>query len=252
MNSLNRGTNQFGGDYSAKQTEQHADKQRWKLLDALNQASSEYGFRDVIVADINKNDLKDPRQKIVATNLVGELFYRFGEIFGSHQCPLLTRGKHSVAPFSWDAQDIVNLTAKDSGHEHRSRSEMSTLLHEHEIGGGCSVPVRGIGGQALMVIYCGTNACAGIRFPELTQTTFETIDSYFSQNQSAEPAAQRLTNRETECLAWVAEGKTSGELAEIVGLSEHTVNHYLLSATKKLNSVNRTQAVVKALRLGII
>ncbi len=61
-----------------------------------------------------------------------------------------------------------------------------------------------------------------------------------------------LTDREIDCLTWTASGKTSAEIAEILGLSEHTVNHYLNRTTKKLNTVNRTQAVAKALRIGII
>ena len=61
-----------------------------------------------------------------------------------------------------------------------------------------------------------------------------------------------LSDREIDCLNWTAAGKTSVEIAEILTLSEHTVNHYLNRATKKLDTVNRTQAVAKALRIGLI
>jgi DNA-binding CsgD family transcriptional regulator len=61
-----------------------------------------------------------------------------------------------------------------------------------------------------------------------------------------------LTDREIQCLSWTAAGKTSLEIAEILGLSEHTVNHYLNQVTRKLEAVNRTQAVVKAIRRGLI
>ena len=61
-----------------------------------------------------------------------------------------------------------------------------------------------------------------------------------------------LSEREIDCLNWTAAGKTSAEIAEILTLSEHTVNHYLNRATKKLDTVNRTQAVAKALRIGLI
>ncbi|KQV68225.1 autoinducer binding domain-containing protein [Rhizobium sp. Root1220] len=61
-----------------------------------------------------------------------------------------------------------------------------------------------------------------------------------------------LTDREIDCLNWTAAGKTSVETADILSLSEHTVNHYLNRATKKLDTVNRTQAVAKALRIGLI
>ncbi|KQS67763.1 hypothetical protein ASG39_05115 [Rhizobium sp. Leaf371] len=61
-----------------------------------------------------------------------------------------------------------------------------------------------------------------------------------------------LSDREIQCLNWTAAGKTSSEIAEILGLSEHTVNHYLNHVAKKLEAVNRIQAVVKAMRLGLI
>lgn len=65
-------------------------------------------------------------------------------------------------------------------------------------------------------------------------------------------ATETLNEREVDCLIWTSAGKTSAEIAEIMQLSEHTVNHYLNRATKKLGAVNRTQAVAKALRIGII
>lgn len=62
----------------------------------------------------------------------------------------------------------------------------------------------------------------------------------------------RITARERECLRWCAEGKTSEEIAIILSLSTHTVNHYLISATKKLNAVNRMHAITIAVRHGIL
>lgn len=69
----------------------------------------------------------------------------------------------------------------------------------------------------------------------------------------AEPAsAHNLSDREKQCLLWCSRGKTSSDIASILGLSDHTVNHYLTSAALKLNAVNRTHAIAKALRYGII
>lgn len=62
----------------------------------------------------------------------------------------------------------------------------------------------------------------------------------------------RITARERECLRWCAEGKTSEEIGIILSLSTHTVNHYLISATKKLNAVNRMHAITIAIRYGIL
>lgn len=58
--------------------------------------------------------------------------------------------------------------------------------------------------------------------------------------------------RETECLQHAGNGLTSEDIAELLGLSVHTVNAHLSSATSKLDSVNRIQAIAKAIRLGLI
>jgi DNA-binding NarL/FixJ family response regulator len=55
-----------------------------------------------------------------------------------------------------------------------------------------------------------------------------------------------LTDREREVLTWVGRGKTSSEIATILGLSERTVNFHCDQAMKRLNVINRTQAVAKA------
>jgi LuxR family quorum sensing-dependent transcriptional regulator len=61
-----------------------------------------------------------------------------------------------------------------------------------------------------------------------------------------------LTVREREVLRWVADGKTSWEVSVILNISERTVKFHLLQASRKLNAVNRTSAVAKALALGLI
>ncbi len=55
-----------------------------------------------------------------------------------------------------------------------------------------------------------------------------------------------LNERELECLTWSARGKTSPEIATILGLSKRTVNFHVENACRKLNVSTRTEAVVKA------
>ncbi len=65
-------------------------------------------------------------------------------------------------------------------------------------------------------------------------------------------AAKPLSGREVECLRWSAEGKTSWEIARILALSERTIVFHLSNAVQKLGAVNRRQAVVRAIALGLI
>jgi DNA-binding NarL/FixJ family response regulator len=55
-----------------------------------------------------------------------------------------------------------------------------------------------------------------------------------------------MTTREVEALTWAARGKTSAEIAMIVGLSKRTVDFHLDNARVKLGAATRIEAAIKA------
>ena len=61
-----------------------------------------------------------------------------------------------------------------------------------------------------------------------------------------------LSGRERDVLGWTLAGKTAWEVSKILGISEGTASQYLSRAARKLDSVNKHQAALKALRLGWI
>jgi DNA-binding CsgD family transcriptional regulator len=62
----------------------------------------------------------------------------------------------------------------------------------------------------------------------------------------------RLTPRELECLRWTMDGKTAWEVGGILSITERTVVLHLGNAMRKLDCHTKHQAVLKALRLGLI
>jgi DNA-binding response OmpR family regulator len=60
------------------------------------------------------------------------------------------------------------------------------------------------------------------------------------------PKLVQLNDREVETLTWVARGKTSAEIAQILGLTKRTVDFHIDNARTKLGAATRTQAVIKA------
>jgi DNA-binding response OmpR family regulator len=60
------------------------------------------------------------------------------------------------------------------------------------------------------------------------------------------PKLVQLIDREVETLTWVARGKTSAEIAQILGLSKRTVDFHIDNARIKLGATTRTQAAIKA------
>lgn len=62
----------------------------------------------------------------------------------------------------------------------------------------------------------------------------------------------RLTARQTECLKYLLEGLSSKQIAQKMFLSEETVNEHIAKAQKRLSAKNRLEAVVMALKKGLI
>ncbi len=60
----------------------------------------------------------------------------------------------------------------------------------------------------------------------------------------------RLSPREREVLQWVAEGKTSWEIGEILAISSKGVEHHLRTTRTKLGTLNSAHSVAVALRRG--
>jgi DNA-binding NarL/FixJ family response regulator len=60
------------------------------------------------------------------------------------------------------------------------------------------------------------------------------------------PKLVTLNDREVEVLTWVARGKTSAEIADLIGLSKRTVDFHLDNARLKLGAATRTEAAIKA------
>jgi len=70
--------------------------------------------------------------------------------------------------------------------------------------------------------------------------------------QASQPERPALTPRELEALRWTMEGKTAWEVGAILGISERTAVLHVNNAMHKLGCVTKHQAVLKALRLGLI
>lgn len=63
---------------------------------------------------------------------------------------------------------------------------------------------------------------------------------------------ESLGSRELKVLNLIREGATNKEIAQQLDWSAHTVKNYVGSACQKLQASNRTQAVVRALQLGLL
>lgn len=67
-----------------------------------------------------------------------------------------------------------------------------------------------------------------------------------------QPERPALTPRELEALRWTMDGKTAWEVGAVLGISERTAVMHVNNAMHKLGCFNKHQAVLKALKLGLI
>jgi DNA-binding NarL/FixJ family response regulator len=67
-----------------------------------------------------------------------------------------------------------------------------------------------------------------------------------------EPLPESMTPRETEVLELVAQGLPNKAIAERLGISDQTVKFHIGSIIGKLGAANRTDAVRRAVRRGLV
>ena len=73
-----------------------------------------------------------------------------------------------------------------------------------------------------------------------------------SQRYEAEAFISPLTSRETEILNYIAQGYLNKQIAIKLGISEQTIKNHVTSILRKLNANARTDAVVVAIKQGLI
>jgi DNA-binding NarL/FixJ family response regulator len=80
----------------------------------------------------------------------------------------------------------------------------------------------------------------------------EIVRSRLAQSPTAAPIPFTLTDREVEALTWVARGKSSTDIAVLMGVSERTVNFHVNNVIRKLGVATRVQAAIRCALLGLI
>ena len=68
----------------------------------------------------------------------------------------------------------------------------------------------------------------------------------------ASPMPEQLTAREREGIALIAEGLSNKRIARRLGISEHTAKFHVNRILEKLGADTRTEAVVRAMRFGML
>lgn len=84
------------------------------------------------------------------------------------------------------------------------------------------------------------------------QSAGELLSKYYTDSTEQKTGTKQFSPREIEVLKLMAEGASTQEAASILNLSEYTVRDYVSTIMQKMEAKNRTEAVAKAIREGII
>jgi DNA-binding NarL/FixJ family response regulator len=98
--------------------------------------------------------------------------------------------------------------------------------------------------RAIRTVYAGDTIMAQ-DIAQKMLTTFEGI-------RAEADIAPNLTERELEVVKALAQGKSNKEIAQSLGISEKTVRNHASNIYKKLHIYDRTQAVIYAIRKGLV
>jgi DNA-binding NarL/FixJ family response regulator len=102
--------------------------------------------------------------------------------------------------------------------------------------------------QAIKVALSGGG---NVLSPRVIQNLFESMDESNDDRDAHRRPASALTQRETDILALLSEGRSNRDISRALFLSEKTVKAHLAAIFRKLGVSNRTQAAMAAVAMGI-
>lgn len=216
-----------------------------RFVSFLNQICDKFEFDDAAYAGINPS------------GGTMHAFVTYSEDWANHyqdknfhmKDPTLQAAMRSVAPVDWSRL-------------RRDKNYDTVFKDAHDFGladRGVTIPIRGPFGEFGMLSV--TRDCSDREWSLLKRSTMTELQKMASHVHDhvmdSEPLTRflhhpRLSKREVEILQWVAAGKSQQDIADILTLSPRTVEVHLRSARDKLFALTTTQAVGRAIGMGII
>ena len=160
--------------------------------------------------------------------------------------PIARRCRRSRQPFEWTA------TEYDNDPDPRT-AEVMRRAADFGLERGFIVPINTPDGFEACVSMTGSHLDLTARTKPLIHLVALYGYERVRQLAGLAPATKpRLTPREREVLLWVAQGKSSWEIGEILAIGRRTVEEHAATAVRKLGAVNRSHAIAIALRNKLI
>lgn len=121
---------------------------------------------------------------------------------------------------------------------------------------GFVVPVHGPGGYFAYLSIASPERDLNLSFANRAEIQMFALLAHQRCHELASPAAlddrRALTDRELECMRWVASGKTDWEIGMILSIAVTTVKFHVNNARSKLGAKTRPQAVAMLALRGVL
>jgi DNA-binding CsgD family transcriptional regulator len=154
--------------------------------------------------------------------------------------PVVKHSRETVEPFFWS--DVID--------DERARKASDMQVAEFLV-----VPVPGRYG-CVGTMWMGGSRENLLKYKLVIQAIGLSCYYHLQRHCDEEPnpptTTSSLKKRERDVLDLVADGLSNQEIAEQINLSTRTVEWYMHQAMRKLGAKNRVQAVVLAIRNGVI
>jgi LuxR family transcriptional regulator, quorum-sensing system regulator BjaR1 len=234
-----------GGDFASQIA---ALETQFDAIRYMKRTTLAFGFKAFLICMVPAFDAEKLASAAILSNMPADLMNKYDSISLLKHSTGIRRLRETTTPF----QLTLDEWEKESGRPPQS-NDYITMLRDHGIFQANYFPVHDADGSRATVVWMGKRVDLPMTaMMELQMIAIHVYNRLTEIGSFWKDANIALSEREIQCLNWTAAGKTSSEIAGILGLSEHTVNHYLNHVSKKLDAVNRTQAVVKAMKKGYI
>ncbi len=215
------------------------------LIAALASVAAQFGFDATAIAAFPHPDIPFDK-RVLAHHWPNGWFEHYMERNYVAVDPVFRHSTTSLRPFEWS----------EAHYEKKSKAaDVMNEAAEFGFAAGFCVPT--------LTPHGPINVTFGGRRSELSREDRGLLHlaAIYAQFRATELLSEKLRTgnsgpalspREREVLRWCAAGKTTRQIADALGISQHTVLTHIAGACRKLEARTRTAAVAKAMSAGLI
>lgn len=226
----------------------HSIEELWAHLP---QRMAEYGFDRIIYAFTRfrrANSFGDPRDLLILSNHSADYLDPFTKGGLYFHAPMVQWAADHVGSCSW--RWVQERAA--AGELTEGEKKVLAFNRQHGVTAGYSVSFMELSSRAKGGVGLAARNRSQDEVDDIWARHGREIEILWNVahlklvNLPHNPGGRNLTPRQREALEWVSEGKTTADIATIMGLTPATVEKHLRLAREALDVETTAQAVLKA------